>query len=256
MSNRSRFLKAFDILGIAIALCVILAWMYGLQVRNWRRARDMKRSNPALSLIPRPLADNSVPSDKPAKLTAFGYELSAPWTQVEGHKTGTAVSVYIFSGGRGLSFWNPEAITSTVETVREAVERGNRPFTDFLGAKNDYELVNAELNVTPEQMSPTMSKADSFRRAMLLDMKRVELQREPSALYSFAVNGMRGFQIGAPARDRLVEIRAFDTSSHEFRFLFAVERGSNVKLDQAEINEVLQSVRPAAASEPGAPPSH
>jgi hypothetical protein len=215
-------------------------------------ARDLKRSNPAVSLIPRPLADTSVPSDKTAKLAEFGYELAAPWTQVEGHKTGTAIAVYVFSGGRGLSFWNPETITSTVETVREAVERGHRRFTGFLGARNDYELLDSELNVTPDQMSPLMSKSESFRRAMLLDMKRIELQREPSSLYSFTVNGMRGFQMGDPARDRLVEIRAFNTSRREFRFLFAVERGSNVKLEQSEINEVLQSLRPAAALSPSA----
>jgi hypothetical protein len=247
MQKPSRFLKAFDAFGIVIAILLVLAWMYGLQVRNWYRARNLKKTHPVVSLVPRPLPDTSTTREKGATLTEFGYQLDVPWASVEGHRTGPMMAIYLFSGGRGLSFWNPAGITSTVQMMKEAVERTHRRFTDFLGAQTEYDLLGSELKITPEQMSPFMQKNEAFRRGMLLDLKRVELLRSPSAMYSFEMNGLRGFQLGDPAKDRIIEIRSFDAADREFRFLFAVESGSNVKLDQTEINEVTGSVRSEAS---------
>ena len=252
MPIRSSFLKAFDTFGIVIAFLVVWAWLYGLQARNWYRARGLKKSHPAVSLIPLPLPATSAPGAKGMTLAEFGYQLDVPWSRIEGHNSGPKTAVYLFPGGRGLSFWNPAGITSTLEMMKQAVERTNRSFTDFLGAQTEYDLLGAELRVTPEQMSPFMQKNEAFRRGMLLDMKRVELLRSPSAMYSFHLNRLRGFQLGDPAKDRIIEIRSFDADDREFRLLFAVESGSNVRLEQTEISGVIASLR-AAGSSPAKP---
>jgi hypothetical protein len=250
MKHRSSFLKAFDVLGIVLAASVVLAWMYGLQVRNWYRARELKKTRPAVSLVPRPLADTRVANGKGITLAAFGYQMDAPWSDLQGHQDTSAVAVFLFTGGVGLRFWNPATTSGAVALMREAVEQAKRNFSGFLGARTEYEFLNAELNATPKQFSPFMNKNEAFREGLLLNMKWLEVAREPSAMYSLALNGLRGFQLGDPSIDRIVEIRSFDDDEREFRFLFAVERGSNVKIEQGEINKVIQSLRPVAASDP------
>jgi hypothetical protein len=249
MQKRSKFLQAFDIFGMATAVLLVLTWMYGLQARNWYRARELKKSRPAVSLVPQPLPDTSVAREKGITLAAFGYRMDVPWVRMEEHESTAAVSVYLFTGGVGLRFWNPAKISGTVEMMKEAVEGAHRRFTDFLGARTEYEFLDAELKATPEQISPFMKKSDAFRDGLLLNLKWIELEREPAAIYTLALNGLRGFQLGDPGRDRVVEVQSFDASEREFRFLFAVEPGSNVKLDQGEINEVVESVQLAPAAE-------
>jgi hypothetical protein len=89
-----------------------------------------------------------------------------------------------------------------------------------------------------------MWKSDAARQGMLLDFKAVELLRHPSVIYFFNANGLRGFQLGDPAKDSPVEVRGFDEMDHEFRFMFSTQRGSNKKLNQPDINEVIGSLRP------------
>jgi len=250
MQNRSKFLKAFDAFGFLTAVLVVVTWMYGLQARNWYRARGMKRSHPAVSLVPRPLSNTTVNGDKAMTLTAFGYRMDVPWARLEAREDTTAVAVYLFTGGVGLRFWNPAKTTGAVEMMKQAAQRAHRRFADFLGARTEYDFLEAELKTTPEQISPFMGKAEAFRQGLLLNMKLFELEREPYAIYSIALGNLKGFQIGDPAKDRLVELRTFDSGEREFRLLFAVERGSNVRLEQSEINGVLNSLRSTPETDP------
>jgi hypothetical protein len=250
MQDRSKFLKALDAFGFVTAVLLVLAWVYGLQVRSWYRAREMGKSHPVVFLAPRPLPSTNAALEKGLTLTEFGYQWDVPWAKVDTHKTGSSIAVYLFSGGVGLSFWNPAEITTTVQTMKNAVQDANHRFINFLGVQTEYDLLNSEMNITPGNISPFMRKQDAFRQGVLLSLKQIELQTKVSAIYSFESKGLRGFQFGDPARDRILEIKSFNADDEEFRFRFAVERGSNVKLDQAEINKVVQSLRAASVSAP------
>lgn len=253
MQDKARFLRALDAFGILTAVLLVFTWLYGLQIRSWYRARQLEKSYPVVSLVPHPLPDTSTASEKGLTLTEFGYQMEVPWTRVEGHKTTSTVAAYVFSGGKGLSFWNPAEMTTTVQIMKEALERSNRHFINFLGAKTEHDLLNSEFNVTPDQISPFMGKQEAYRRGMLLSLKAAEIHFKPvSEMYSFGSNGWRVFQLGDPEKDRVVEVRCFDASDRELRFIFGVERGSNARLWQPEINKVVQSLR-ATETKPGEP---
>lgn len=248
MQSRSRFLKAFDLFGLFIAVLVALTWMYGLQFRNWYRAREEKKTHPSLSLIPRPLPGGGETNEKQTTLTEFGYQIDVPWPTVGTRRLETTTA-YLFAGGRGLTWWNPEKLKSTLQLMRNAVEQTNRPFHDFLGARTEYDLLRSEFNTTPDQLSPFLSKSEAYRRGMLLDLKGVELLRGPAAIYSFQSNELRGFQLGDPAKDRRIEIRAFDTNDREVWLMLGADPHSNVTLDQSEISGLERSLRLARGSE-------
>jgi hypothetical protein len=141
---------------------------------------------------------------------------------------------------------NPDRPSGMIDMMKRATRNSNRPFTNFLGATTAYDLIGAELNATPEQITPFMKKPDSARQSLLLNMKWLDIEAIPSAIYSFSMNTVRGFQLGDPSRDRFVEVKAFDSTDREFNFIFTVDRRSNVRLQQREINRTLQTLRPLA----------
>ena len=248
MTNRSRLLKAFDVLGVVIALSVVVAWMYGMQMRNWYRARTMRKAMPAVSLVPRPLPDTAPVSDKGMTLTAFGYQFDVPWPALERRETTSGLAIYRFSGGIGVRMLNPDQPHGILDMMKRAADQSNRRFTNFLGAATEYDLIAAELNATPEQITPLMKKVDSARQSLLLNMKSLDMEAIPPALYSFSMNNVKGFQLGDPAEGRFVEVKGFDSSDRELNFFFTVDRRSNVRLQQGEINRVLQTLRPASSA--------
>ena len=249
MQSKARLLRALDALGAVTALLLVATWLYGLQVRNWMRARQLQKSHPALGLVPHPLRDTSISRDKGMTLAEFGYQFDVPWTQIESHKAAGITAAYLFQGGFGLTVWNATELTTTIKMMRDAAERSNHPFTSFLGARTEYELLNSELNVTPGQLSPFMPKQEAFRRSMLLSLKQIELPSESTAgISSFALHAWRGFQLGDPERNGLVDVRCFDANDHELRFFLAVERGSNTHISQPDVNRIVQSLRPAEKS--------
>ena len=246
MHSKSRLLRALDAFGAVTALLLVATWLYGLQLRNWMRARQLQKSHPALALVPHPLGDTSITGDQGMTLAEFGYRFEVPWTQIQSHEAAPLTALYRFPGGFGLAVWNAAELTTTIKMMRDAAERSKHPFTNFLGARTDYELLNSELKVTPGQLSPFMPRQEAYRRSVLLSLKQMELPGEATAdLYSFTWNGWRGFQLGNPERNRVVEVRCFDSHDRELRFFFAVERGSNTSISQADINKVVQSLRPA-----------
>lgn len=176
--------------------------------------------------------------------------MDVPWPAI-GTRRGEATTAYLFAGGRGLTWWNPEKLKNTLQLMRDAVEQTNRPFHDFFGARTEYDLLSLEFDTTPDQLSPFISKSEAFRRGMLLDLKGVELLRAPAAIYSFHANALRGFQLGDPAKDRRIEVRAFDAKDREVRLMLGADPHSNVMLDQSEISGMLVSLRDAPASDAG-----
>jgi hypothetical protein len=246
MHSKSRLLRALDAFGAVTALLLVATWLYGLQLRNWMRARQLQKSHPALALVPHPLRDTSIASDPGITLAEFGYRFDVPWTQIQAHETAAVTALYRFPGGFGLTVWNATELTTTIKMMREAAARNKHPFTNFLGARTEYELLNSELQATPGQLSPFMPRLEAYRRSMLLSLKQMDLPGEATAdLYSFAWKGWRGFQLGDPEQNRVVEVRCFDANDREVRFFFAVERGSNTNISQPDINKVVQSLRPA-----------
>jgi hypothetical protein len=69
-----------------------------------------------------------------------------------------------------------------------------------------------------------------------------------TGLYSFTFGKLRGFQLGDPAKSHSVQVDAFDDQDRKLEFVFASKPGPVFTVTQADINRVLQTLRPAPAA--------
>lgn len=79
-------------------------------------------------------------------------------------------------------------------------------------------------------------------------MKSLELRRVNGGLYSFQTERFRGFQQGDPAHDEVVIVEAYDSQDHVIKLFIASDRAGQHKVSQADINQIVCSMRPATHS--------
>lgn len=132
--------------------------------------------------------------------------------------------------------------------IRQLSHRQDK-FLSLLGAESDYELLRSELSVTPERVTP-FTRAKRYQLALLRIKDLDTEQSRPSAIYSFKVNSIRGFQLGDPARDRFVRLELFDAGDHQFTFTIAVAEGTEPRLNQAGINRLIETFHAGPSGQP------
>lgn len=115
--------------------------------------------------------------------------------------------------------------------------------------KPKYEFLESVLMSTPDQYSILQSSKEMVRLFVLLSLKGSLLHGPAGsgmAVYSFSTEHIRGFQLGDPAKARLVRVIGFDRNDKEFEFVVEAE-GDFPPLSQAELNQILQTTRLADA---------
>jgi hypothetical protein len=70
------------------------------------------------------------------------------------------------------------------------------------------------------------------------------MKQTETGLFSFQGQRLGGFQMGDPLR-ATIHIDAFDDQDRHFEFFIGVAKGKNFTITQAEVNKILQSLRPA-----------
>jgi hypothetical protein len=256
MTSDPKIGTASNVFWIAITIAAALAWAFWFQALAWHEARQMGKSDACLALVPGPLLEQSATRTAGSRQTYFGYEFEIPWPAPQKVKQTSTLVDLVFRGGFGAVFWNPAERHNFIHDV--TANRQRLEIRNFLGAvigrdaaRSDYNFLKGQLEVTPDQISPMQSRRDANSRLTLLRMKSVDCSQKPSAFYSFKWRELNCFQIGDPSKDFHVEVRCFDSGDREFNFLFGVRKGgSSLKISQADINRVVQSVRPAAAPSP------
>ena len=157
-------------------------------------------------------------------------------------------AIYYFPQGQILVFWDPAQLPNSVQILQKVANEHHVRLEDMFGrevTESNYALLRTVLNLTPSQLSPVSPRREAVNKALLLAMKSTWATKRVSAIYSLELNGLRGFQIGDPARDEHVEVRCFDSSDRELKFSFLLKDGAPAKLKQSEINRVVQTLHPA-----------
>ena len=241
-------------IGVIADLALVSAWFFLIPVLNWRKAQQMGKSNPRLFLVPQPLRDQTVSGVTGTKLEEFGYQFEVPWPEPETEIRKKWLADYLFPGGRGMVFENPAEQHGLIATMREATAGTQAKAISFLGARSEYDLLSAELNITPDDVSPLFWTKGAKYGAALLNLKGLFWSSSAypwSGVFSLQSNGFRGFQFGDPSRDDLISLDFFDASDHEFKFFMFVRKNSSVRFAQPELNRIVQTLRPIApASSP------
>jgi hypothetical protein len=241
MYSESKLDSPANIFWIALATIGVLAWCFGPQTWDWYQAKKLGESQPCLRLGVQPMSIGDADGTPGTKEAFFGYEFEVPWSNVEA-KVVRQTAMVNTGNGHGLIFWNPaERLQLFDDTnTRDA-------FGSVLGkdaARSNYDLTKHILDVTPEQISPTLSKREANGRLTLLHMKSgLYCGKGQPAFYLYQQSDLNCLQIGGFGAGRVVEVKCFDGMDRELNFHFSAGQDASAVLTQAEINRVIQTLR-------------
>lgn len=239
---------------LVVALVLVLAyvWTFGRATFLVWRVNKEAVENPRLSMVPVPLSDNSISIARGATLTKFGYQFDVPWKMKEARPAKTIAIFVSDSGQEAVMFWNPAEQKGFVKLMEDSPGVPLGAFASVYGAKtvqSDYDFDQAVVNATPSQLSYVLPGRRVVRAAVFLMLKPTEMIDAKTGFYSFETQHLRGFQNGNPAKATNVLVKAFDAENHQFEFVFGNRSNPKFGLTQADINLVLQTLRPAPAAQ-------
>lgn len=213
----------------------------------------MEKLDSCLALTLGPLPQEEASQSPGSKQTYFGYEFEAPWPQPERVVASSSMVDLVFHGDYGVIFWNPAERHNLIAQLTADIQQPKlkMELETVIGkdaARSDYDWLRGELDMTPKQISPALSKRGAVQRLTLLRIKSTECTNKPSAFYAFQSQNVKCLQIGDPSKDRSIEVRCFDPSDREFNFHIGARKDSGLHVTQMDINRMIQTLRPAPGS--------
>lgn len=251
--NRQITLSAFTVLVLTI---IAFALVFGPQTIMWCKVRQSAKSDPVLWVLPQALRDSAPKKQPGLKLSAYGYEFEVPWGDIDKDKTksGVSLSVYYFRSGSVLMFGNPEKVANAKE-IFLADDEKRKVATQLWGEKtleSNFALTKAILETSPAQISVFAPRAKVLGLGILLMLKPSTAVCGETGIFTFDTPTIRGFQMGDPdKRPKCISVSAFDTADHQLKLTFGIQKVATGQISQAEVNRVLQTVRPATKLEDG-----
>jgi|HubBroStandDraft_6_1064221.scaffolds.fasta_scaffold47484_2 hypothetical protein len=243
--------KSYLVRPLIFGALLVFLLNYGGRIALLLFTRWEVRDSPQVWLVPTPLA--VVPPDRHAgrKFSYFGYDFETPWIELTSERrmdandnSNSAVNL-TFSTGNVVMIFDPAKQDSLQILKQEASKRGEqlRRYFDDQALRTNYSMRSKELYLTPHDMnvfSPRLEEAGNYS---LIIMKSVELRRVKGGLYSFQTKRLRGFQQGNPGQDEVVMVEAYDSQDHLIKLFIASDRAGQHKVSQADINQIVCSLR-------------
>jgi hypothetical protein len=218
-------------------------WVFGFQTAMTLEARYWALKKPGLWKIPTELSDQSVSQAPGRTLSYLGYKFEVPWEDLdEGHTKLVAQWQFIaFKSGRVIVL----KTTPANDLLREM------PFANWVlqarfgrvpQHQAEFAVVQIALASSPAEITPLMSKRAVEFASILLFLKSAFMLDSDSRPYSIRTPTFRGFQYER-AVDGGREIRD-DLYSDQGNVELIFRSGSSSRIKQADIDRVLQTLRP------------
>jgi hypothetical protein len=239
-------------LAVLVALVLTYALIFGRLTRIVWAMKKEAASNPRLSVVPTRFSDKSISQQKGTPENFFGYQFEVPWQSGEQKQRDSIAFVISRSSQEAVSFFDPAGQWGFVRITKETPGLRLGYLNPIYGRENvqsDYEFVRAALNASPSQLSLFLPWSKEVYAANLLRIKEALIVGPQTGLFSFKLGQLRGFQHGDPVRDKNMEIDAYDADDHKLKLIFSSNSGPNGGMTQPDINRVLQTLRPAPASQ-------
>jgi len=221
-----------------VAICVyiqifgVATWFVVVKGRNLSDKDD-----PALWETPVALQNLSTSSAPGKKLSYLGYEFEVPWNDLDEQKTKLVGSwqLIVFHSGKYLIFAMLPPIASETKLSR---------FNGNEASDSDYEFRRAMLETTPAKIGLFTSQGEATRGISRLLMKSVDIlaNNGQSGIFLIENGNFRGFQYGNPDSRPHEIVDDLFADKGRLHFVFCEEKCGGIS--QAEINRVIQSVRP------------
>lgn len=236
---------------VILAVCTVLLGFYvllfGLQTLISFEAHRWALSSPFLKAVPQPLPTSIASAIQERGLTFYGIEFAAPWKGVVKKTEGDAQSEVEFQPGPVVVFFSPTIEPDIVGRIRGGDPQVYSRYESIFGPgffRDNYSLYAAVYSAAPRDIWPFTSRSKTVRINTLLMWKLRFGTNGADAIYSVAKNQLHGFQLGDPSRDRAVVVHLFDENGGQLRILFTSKSGQPGTISQADINCVVDSLRP------------
>jgi hypothetical protein len=245
MQKRVRILIA---IGIVIVACGAFAWFFGTQAFYMWEFHRMARKEPNLWAIPAELPDLSTSESQGKRLSYFGYEFEVPWDDIDSAQTrilSENKALIVFRSGNVISFWSsyPSELPGMALQQGQVDRKTSAALYGDDAAQSDYTFKRAILDVTPDSVSLFTPKRRAIQESFFFMVKAAIVPVWASnGVFSVSSKEFRGFQYGTPGDpSKRLSVELFSDKGH-VDILFGEKPGGPVKISQADVNRVVQSV--------------
>jgi hypothetical protein len=227
---------ALWLFGTAAFLLAVLA---AADVIHWHRFYREYLQSAELNAFPKPLPDSSVAvAQGVTTVTQSGCSVDLPWPNATVDANGLAV----LPDKRGIFFVDPASAVDGAGIFRATGD--GHSAVELMGAstlQSSYDLLSAELNVDPAELSPLPWGRKAARTRFFVISKLAMVLYKQKPIYTVAMGAVHGFQFGDNSQSQHpIELDMFDSKDRQFRV--DVSSG-NRPWTQPEINFMIQSMR-------------
>jgi hypothetical protein len=224
----------------AIAFGVACVYLHVFGLATWFvvvKGRNLGGKDSALWKTPVALQDLSISSGRGRKVSYLGYEFDVPWNDLDEQKTRLYKEWQLIAFHSGKSIFFAALPTSASETELSRLN-GNETIN------SNYAFVRAMLETTPGEIGLFTPKGEATRgiTRLLLKSTQILANNGESGIFLIQNKNFRGFQYGNPDSRPFEVIDDLFADKGRLHFVFCEVRCGGIS--QAEINRVIQSVRP------------
>jgi hypothetical protein len=240
-----KILKVLIGLGVAAAVSLVVAWIYGAQAFGRWESQRAARENPVLRLTPAPLHDASVNTARGTTVSFHGYLIDFPYGHaLPTYVDGAGQNVFAFDAQRvAVRAFPPDMIMKTLNRTPQIAENTNKLF-EGKPPRSDYDYVLMMLQATPDAFRWNIGKVEVMRDgALLFDKSRDTPRQGASGIFYVANNEFRGFQFGLPEAKEAGVVVDLYGQAHMLRLFFHENGRAPAAIPQPDINRIIQSVR-------------
>jgi hypothetical protein len=250
MTEKRESARTTVILAIATVVIGFFVVLYGLQTLIYFEAHHWASQEPFLKEVPGPLPTTAAAPAGAKGLSFYGLQFDVPWKEITKRTDGPAMSQLDFKSGAVLLFFNPDSQEDTVGNIRSGNAATYRKYANIFGTNifpTNYDMYAAVYSASPASVSPFMHRQDAVRVSTLLLWKLAFGVNGAATIYSIQSGDKQGFQFGDPSLRPAVLVRLFNSHAQQIEMIFASKSGQAGTIPQAEINCVIDSVRPVLA---------
>ena len=249
---------------LVVALAVVAAYFGPQVVAYWRVRKESVRSNDdpprGWSSVPHPLTDLALSHAEGTILSYYGFRFEAPWKEVDRVRDTERTIEVRFKSGQSISLANPDYFYAD-PVSNDYAKADPEVFTRAFGPairESKYAQFREVVSTTPSQCWPFQSHRQFARCCVLLEIKGLWFEHNSAApdILTFETETYRGFEISGLSRDwQNVSVNLFDDTNHWLLLNISGDDRTGIRINQAEVNRVIQTFAPVGAPQSSSPPS-
>jgi len=185
-----------------------------------------KTNTPNLYIVPteKNLQASSSKSSNEKKLSLHGLRFSTPWGDPLETNTNSNVTSYKYSNNMQLTILDESDESTIYETLRQEHPDDLKIARDFWGSDiitSKYKFTDSVLKLSPEQITPSLTKKELVKKDSLLNMKMLITPKFEDKIFKYSINKIKVFQFGnvTPTTEIMIlEVYGEDNSAYTIIF--------------------------------------